>query len=205
MGRGNRSRSISKTKKMNYTFTTAAIDGTNVLSLADAKTFLRVDISDDDALITAMIDSAVEYCENYCSKLFDQRAVTYLLQSGVPFFFPLGDLQSVTSVKVRSNLISDYVGTTANTNYFVQTGTPARIKFKSLPDVDSDDMQPIEIVAVHGIAAAKVPSSVIAAVRFLVGHFYENRQAVLSGSIATTLPIGVESLLFPVRYIQIDQ
>ncbi len=35
------------------------------ISLADAKLFLRVDISDDDALITSLITVAREYCETF--------------------------------------------------------------------------------------------------------------------------------------------
>tara|TARA_B110001452_G_scaffold261864_1_gene261160 strand:+ start:33 stop:605 length:573 start_codon:yes stop_codon:yes gene_type:complete len=190
---------------MDYTFTTAAITGTNILSLADAKNHLRVDVSDDDALITAMIDSAVEYCENYCSKIFDQRAVTYYMQKSHSFIFPLGDLQSVTSVSLRGTLAGDYIATTADQNYFVLTGTPGKIRFKDLPSVHSDDLQPMKIVATHGNTSSKVSKSVIAAVRFLVGHFYENRQAVIAGSIATSIPIGVDSLLNPVRYIQIEK
>ena len=189
---------------MDYTFTTAAITGTNILSLADAKNFLRVDVSEDDALITAMIDSAVEYCENYCSKIFDQRIVTYNLKSTSSFIFPLGDLQSVTSVSLRGTLGGDYIATTADVNYFVLTGSPGKIILKDLPSVDSDDMQPMQIVAVHGKASSIVSKSVIAAVRFLVGHFYENRQAVIVGSVATSIPIGVDSLLNPVRFILID-
>tara|TARA_R110002074_G_scaffold29355_2_gene84188 strand:+ start:4186 stop:4758 length:573 start_codon:yes stop_codon:yes gene_type:complete len=189
---------------MDYTFTTAAITGTNILSLADAKNFLRVDVSEDDGLITAMIDSAVEYCENYCSKIFDQRIVTYKLKSTSSFIFPLGDLQSVTSVSLRGTLAGDYIATTADVNYFVLTGSPGKIILKDLPSVDSDDMQPMQIVATHGNPSSKVSKSVIAAVRFLVGHFYENRQAVIVGSVATSIPIGVDSLLNPVRFILID-
>jgi hypothetical protein len=37
------------------------------------------------------------------------------------------------------------------------------------------------------------------AIRILAGHFYENRQAVLVGTIATELPIGVHALLAPYR------
>jgi len=190
---------------MNYTFTTAAITGTNILSLADAKNHLRVDVSDDDALITAMIDSAVEYCENYCSKIFDQRSVTYYLKSTSSFIFPLGDLQSVTSVSLRGTLAGDYIAATADVNYFVLSGTPGVIKLKDLGTTNADDLQPMKIIAVHGNTSSKVSKSVIAAVRFMVGHFYENRQAVIAGSIATSIPIGVDSLLNPVRYIQIEK
>lgn len=37
------------------------------------------------------------------------------------------------------------------------------------------------------------------ALRFLIGHFYRNREAVAVGTIATTLPLAVESLLAPER------
>ncbi len=43
----------------------SGVTGTNVLSLADAKTWLRVDSDDEDALITSLIDVSVGAVQSY--------------------------------------------------------------------------------------------------------------------------------------------
>ena len=50
-------------------------EGAAVISLTDMKTFLRVDSSVDDALITSMIVNATLHAEAYCQR--DLRASTY--------------------------------------------------------------------------------------------------------------------------------
>jgi uncharacterized phiE125 gp8 family phage protein len=54
----------------------------------------------------------------------------------------------------------------------------------------------VEIDYVLGNAlAADVPADLVAAVTLLVGHYFENREAVVTGSTATELPLGVERIL----------
>jgi len=48
----------------------AHTQGTNVVTLADAKEFLRVDSSDEDTTITALLDAAVAWVEDYCNRSF---------------------------------------------------------------------------------------------------------------------------------------
>ena len=47
--------------------------GTSVVTLADAKEFLRVDSSDEDTTITALLDAAVAWVEDYCNRSFSGR------------------------------------------------------------------------------------------------------------------------------------
>lgn len=42
-----------------------------------------------------------------------------------------------------------------------------------------------------------VPEDIVAAILLLVGHFDQNREEVVTGTIATKLPAGVEALLSP--------
>ncbi|WP_114286019.1 head-tail connector protein [Candidatus Halocynthiibacter alkanivorans] len=54
----------------------------------------------------------------------------------------------------------------------------------------------VEIDYVLGNAlAADVPADLVAAVTLLVGHYFENREAVVTGTTATELPMGVERIL----------
>lgn len=58
-------------------FLTRTTIGAPVISLADMKTFLKIDSTSDDALITAMIEAATEHAEGYLSR--DLRASIYEL------------------------------------------------------------------------------------------------------------------------------
>ena len=44
--------------------------GTDIVSLNDAKEFLRVDHTDEDATITALINAAVQHCQDYTGRHF---------------------------------------------------------------------------------------------------------------------------------------
>ena len=43
------------------------------------------------------------------------------------------------------------------------------------------------------------PDPILSGMLLLIGHLYENRQAVITGTIATELPMTVKSLWFPFR------
>ena len=47
------------------------------------------------------------------------------------------------------------------------------------------------------IGYAELPADVRAAALLIIGHLYEHREAVVIGTIATDLPMGVELLLAP--------
>lgn len=54
----------------------------------------------------------------------------------------------------------------------------------------------VQVVYVAGYGAASdVPANVRQAILLQVGHMYANREAVVTGTIATTIPLAVRSLL----------
>lgn len=44
-------------------------------------------------------------------------------------------------------------------------------------------------------SVANIPEDIKSAMKLLLGHYYENRQAVITGTIATELPAAVDALL----------
>jgi len=56
------------------------------VTLAMAKLHLRVDFSDDDLLITALISAAREWCEVYCKRAFFSQTIVLSLDA-FPLFF----------------------------------------------------------------------------------------------------------------------
>ena len=51
----------------------------------------------------------------------------------------------------------------------------------------------------NGDGEQPVNAAITAAILLIGGHLFENREAVVTGTIATALPMAVESLLAPYR------
>lgn len=64
--------------------------------------------------------------------------------------------------------------------------------------VDAGSIE-IDVVAGFGDAGADLPPDVLQAVRLLVAHSIEHREAVITGTISGALPLGVRALLDPHR------
>ncbi|GAC1475658.1 MAG: hypothetical protein NVSMB9_28590 [Isosphaeraceae bacterium] len=109
---------------------------------------------------------------------------------------PLPPLQSLTAVQYY-----DFAGTlqsVPSANYSVSTGTPARIQPGyskvwpvSRPTIDSVQ---VTFVSGYGDTADKVPANITAAIKLLVGHWYEHREQVGEGQ-HMTVPNTVDLLL----------
>jgi hypothetical protein len=111
---------------------------------------------------------------------------------------PLPPLQSITSVKYY-----DFIGvlqTVDPTTYNVSLGTPGRIQPQyskvwpiSRPTIDCVQ---ITFVCGQGAAEANVSPNVQTAIKMLVAHWYENREAVAQGQFGS-VPMCVDALLSP--------
>lgn len=73
---------------------------TNVLSLADAKNYLRVDIVEDDADITLMINAACSHIERFTGHIFYSRNIDYILINGCArvYDYPITAVVTPTTV-----------------------------------------------------------------------------------------------------------
>ena len=70
------------------------------ITLQEAKDWCRIDVPDDDALITSLITAARMLCENYANLSFIKREVTAKIKNGLGgFIAPYGPVISVTSAK----------------------------------------------------------------------------------------------------------
>lgn len=47
----------------------------------------------------------------------------------------------------------------------------------------------------------RIPENIIQAMKLLIGHYWENREGVVTGTIATELPLAVENLLWQSRVV----
>ena len=180
---------------------TSEITAANIISTADLKTFLRVDHSEEDTLIEALRLAAVQYVENYCNvKCGSVSAVMYLDKFPVQWEVPVGPVTAVGSITY--NIGSATTTTLSTDNYFVDLKRkPARISVINVPDVYDHVYNGVQINLTIGYAEASLPEAMIQAIRLLVGHYYEQRQETIAGTIITNIPSGIHSLLNPYRII----
>ena len=176
---------------------TAAVNP--VFTTAQAKTFLKVDVSDDDTLIDNLIAAATESCQIYTNQYFIDTVVTQYCDSWEEFYsLYKSPVDSITSVKYYDS--DDSLQTLSSSNYILDaTSKPARIGISvdgSLPNLSSRiNAVEVKYTVGYGTASTDVPEGIRTAIILTVGNWYENRQSVITGRTATELPLSSQYLL----------
>lgn len=180
----------------NYKVVTAATG--NILTSSEVKTHLKVDTTADDTLISALIVACTNSAQEYTNRFFlettldmfadEWKEISTLLKSPVT---------SVDSIKYYDQ--DDNQQTLDTSVYaFDMVSMPARIFLKpnqSFPEL-SERKNAIEVrYKVGESSASDVDQAIKQAVLLTIGNYYENRQAVVTGTIATELPMNAKFLL----------
>jgi len=173
------------------------------VTLAEAKAHLRVDISNDDALITAQIVAARNMAEAITHRAFVTQTWDLYLDSwpSRALQLPFPPLQSVTSVKYYSDSAAEQ--TLTGSNYQVDIASePGRLILISGSSWPGDSLRDangviVRFVAGYGLAAA-VPQIFKQAILLIVGQFYENRENAMPMRLAEA-PMAAMALLWQDR------
>lgn len=180
-----------------------------------AKAHCRIYDSDDDTYIETLIETAVEHCETISGRAFCTQTVTLTRDdfgSGAVLDLPRAPLQSVTSVKYTP-LDTGVELTFSSSNYRVDTATePGRIVLRDGCDWPSDELIEVNGVTIVYVAGygtalsgstpihgrpATMPLQIVHALLLLIGHWYENREAIGDQSAGNQMPVPMafDSLL----------
>jgi uncharacterized phiE125 gp8 family phage protein len=177
------------------------------VSLVEAKTHLRVDHVDEDALIGSLIVAARQHVEERSGRALTTQTWVYRADAfpwaADAIRLPRPPLRSVTSI--------EYVGgdgatvTWGAANYRVDHASePARIS----PAHGASWPTPQEVTNAVTITytagygtAVDVPEAIRQAMLLLIGHWYANREAVVIGTITKAMEFAVDALLAPYRII----
>lgn len=170
------------------------------VSLAEAKSHLRVDGTDEDDLITGWITTAREYAEGYQNR-------TYITQTWELWLdcWPRGDyiriprppLQVVASVKYYGTDGTEY--TMDPGDYIVDAvSEPGRVALGYGKTWPATTLRPVNGIvarytAGYGDGAEDVPKMVKQAILLMVGHWYRNREA--AGKVEGEIAFAVHALL----------
>lgn len=184
------------------------------VSVADINDFLRLTGTgaSSDTVIAGLITAARRYCEQVQGRAYIDQTLRLTLD-GFPgrdyIELPRSPVSTVASVTYYST--GNTAATMTAANYFVDTAsTPARVHLAYGEVWPSETLRPangvvVQYTAGYGSAATSVPQEVKQAIKLLVGHFWENREATtFTGTVqARELPLGVESLLWLERVVSI--
>ena len=179
---------------------TAPASDARVMSLADLKARLRVDFSDDDAVLDMILLAATEMAERFTSRRFLTQTLEWVTDNLVPGMrLPVAPVASVTFVKALDYPAGPAYTTLAASDYIVSPDGKATIINKPYnlrwPWV-GQGAEPVVIRFVAGGAASAVSPSTLTAIAMLAGHFYNNREAFRPGSAPLQeVPWGVQALL----------
>lgn len=165
-----------------YGLSLVSAAATEPITTDEAKTQVRVTISDDDTEIDAFIASARGYVENYLGRRLVTQTWDIFFRTfpyGEPRLeLPYGPIQSVTSISYI-----DTAGTTqtlSSTIYSLNNKvTPAYLYLsygKFWPTVRSiDNAVTVRVVAGYG-AYTDIPDNIRHAVKIIAASSYENRE-----------------------------
>ena len=155
-----------------------ATTGSELINTATAKTYLRVDTSEDDTLIGQMITQARIIIENYISKdVVAKTRKLYLATVDERFVLPFSPVASIQSITV------DGTATTAYSEYGLDDTI---VELESLP---------AEEVIVSYTTSGINDSFLIQANLQLVSTLYDNRADFIIGQTVSEIPTEVKSIL----------
>ncbi len=170
------------------------------ISLAEGKAQCRIDGTAEDDLISGYIKAARRLAEKTTGRAFVTRTYAYTLD-GWPcdeiLMLPNPPLIAVSTITYKDD--TGLVTTYDAANYVTDpSGFIGRLKLRSgssWPSVELWELSPITITytAGYGLAVA-VPDEYKLAIKLLVSHFNEHREAVDPDTM-TEIPYGVKNLL----------
>lgn len=165
--------------------------------LARVKDHLRVSDGNEDGLISAYINAAVDFIASY----------TWIYLQSTSYTAYLDDWESETIIKmhpvtaISSIKYYDANGTlqtmSAGTDYYVSlNGAYARINFENTYTLRDQPYDNIEIAFTCGYASHfEIPDDLVDALLMLVSDMFENRQSFSQGVREVDVPMGIKAIL----------
>ena len=172
------------------------------VTLGELKDHLRIGGGNDDSELTILNEAARMNVEHYQKRQLITATYTLSMDR-----FPLSDtiwMPVPPLISVASISYEDLAGDTqtfAAANYQVETsgerGSITLEPNQTWPDTESERRNAVTITfdAGYGTTAAKVPRTTRLAIMMLVAHWFENREPVVTGTIVTSFPMHVQSLM----------
>jgi uncharacterized phiE125 gp8 family phage protein len=177
------------------------------VTLAEAKSHLRVEHNNDDDLIAALIAGSRIHVEMQTRRALITQ--TWRLTRDV---WPASGLLAVLPVPLITLVAvrvygSDNTAQTLDLAPFTvdKAPAPALLAFAHAPPAPGRAVAGIEIdiTAGYGTTPASVPQPLRQAIRLLTAHWYDNRGLAAVGNAVAMLPATVAALIAPYRVLSL--
>jgi uncharacterized phiE125 gp8 family phage protein len=170
------------------------------VSIAEMRNYLKLETSEDDVLLAALISASREKAEVWTGRAFLSQQWKYTLDAfpcnGV-IYLPYPPLISVDSVKYID--VGGTLTAVSSSVYEVDSNsTQARIKpvWNQFWQPTGYSLNAVQVTFTCGYSPASLlPSSIKQAIKYMAANMYEQRLPVLSGTIAVEMPQSVIDLL----------
>ena len=176
------------------------------LTLAEAKAWLRLDTTDEDDLVTALIVSARLMVEAATRRALITQTwrLVYDAWPALPLRLRPAPVQSVAAIRTYD--ITNISSPVAPAGYWIDASpNAARLIFITPPPPPGRVLAGIEIdvTAGYGAAASAVPEPLRQAARMLVAHWFEARGDTGAAPALEHLPAPVAALIAPFRSVRL--
>jgi uncharacterized phiE125 gp8 family phage protein len=172
------------------------------LTLEQVRKHLKVDVIDginpDDDLILWLISAAREHVEQNIQTVIATRAITVTADGFAEDALDLGvwPVKSVTTL--RYEMFPGTYSTVPSAYYTLDVYSKPAV-LRAVSGWPQSTGRPNSVIVELVAGMDEVPKSLKQAMLLLMGHWYENREAVNIGNITSELPKGVDALLTPHR------
>lgn len=158
-------------------------DGSEIVTLQEAKDYARVDTSADDDLITSMIVSARQALETYLSRDIVGKTRTYWIPSSIDgcIEIPFSPVTSITSVESNSEALP-------YTSYGLDD---VYIQLSSYPASN---------IQITYVTTGMTQDELKTSIKMLVSTYYDNREDYVDGTI-NVLPIDARQRVSGLKYM----
>lgn len=202
-----------------YTWRVVTEPTSEPISLEEARNHLRVTPDDDsppqhpdDMLILSLITAARQYCENDLRRALCPQQIEVVMDvfptDGDAIELPMGPIPSLGSfVYLDGDGIETPMDiTTYRTDFVSEPGRLVMLGEQEWPTIAVGGVRNVTLRYWAGYTNENespndrpLPKAIKTAMLLLIGHWYENREAVNVGNITTVLDLAVNNLLLPYR------
>jgi uncharacterized phiE125 gp8 family phage protein len=172
-----------------------AVASSRPISLADARMHLKDPPEGEDPLIDRLIRVSCDIVGEMSGRVLalETWEAAYPSVSG-DLVLPKNPVQAVTGIAyydaldaLQSAVLSDF--------YIFKDDDRCLIRPKSGKSWPQTITREDAITVTFTAGYSAVPDALISAIQLMIGHLYENREAVVTGTITSELPLAVQEMI----------
>ena len=169
---------------------------TEPVTLAEAKAHMRIDATDEDDLIGALLAAARVAAEAEIRRVMIEQSWRAFVENWPASSLEL-PVQPALSVDAVRAIDDDGAATVLDPEDFAFDAADGTVELVNA--VAGADHYEIDFKAGYGAAGSDVPAPLRQAILMLATHWYEHRSAVNDSDDATRTPLAYRELIAPFR------